>query len=104
MFARQFPKLVRNFLFDKQRAEIADESIARKILIAPVSTVADLPDDRQLSFRKFFTSLHHLGNPLPFPGAPYCMSESAWQLNELPPSPGAHNEKYLKDLSAAEKA
>jgi benzylsuccinate CoA-transferase BbsE subunit len=90
----EFKNIFERFLADKPRARIADESIARKILIAPVSSVADLVDDRQLSYRNFLSSLAHLGIPIPFPGAPYRLSEDVWQLREPPPAPGAHNDRY----------
>lgn len=96
----EFKQIFERFLANKRRAEIADQSIARKILIAPVSTVADLPDDRQLSYRSFFTSLGHLGSPISFPGAPYRLSEDVWELRALPPAPGAHNSHYVKPLQA----
>lgn len=97
----EFKQIFEQFLITKRRNEIADQSIVRKILIAPVSTVADLPDDRQLSYRNFFTSLNHLGSSIQFPGPPYLMSERVWLLKELPPAPGAHTDQYIRQLKAA---
>lgn len=97
----EFKQLFEQFLADKKRAAIANECIARKILIAPVSTVADLPDDRQLSYRNFFTSITHGGDTIAFPGAPYRMSEEVWQLKDGPPRLGADNDRYLASLATA---
>jgi len=74
----RFREVFEAFLANKRRAGIAQEAIARKILIAPVSTVADLPADPQLMFRSFFHSMPDLGRTVLSPGAPYRLSEPVW--------------------------
>jgi benzylsuccinate CoA-transferase BbsE subunit len=58
----------------------------RKILIAPVNAMADLPQDPQLVHRGFFGRVAHpaLGRDLIFPGAPYRMSEPVWRTAAAP--------------------
>jgi len=74
----RFRQVFESFLADKRRGGITQEAIARKILIAPVSTVADLPADPQLMFRSFFYSMPYLGRSVLSPGAPYRLSEPVW--------------------------
>ena len=47
-------------------------TLRRKIILAPVSRIADLPEDPQLVFRRFFRDVPHpaVGRTLRFPGAP----------------------------------
>jgi benzylsuccinate CoA-transferase BbsE subunit len=99
---QEFKTIFERFLANKPRADIADQCIARKILIAPVSTVADLPDDPQLVHRQFFASLHipEVGRIVPFPGAPFRLSEPVWQLNAAAPRAGASNPEIVPAATA----
>jgi len=74
----RFREVFEVFLGDKRRAGIAQEAMSRKILIAPVSTVADLPTDPQLMFRSFFHAMPDIGRSILSPGAPYYLSEPVW--------------------------
>lgn len=40
-----FRTLFERFVVDRTKAELAAEALRRKIVMAPVSTVADLPQD-----------------------------------------------------------
>jgi benzylsuccinate CoA-transferase BbsE subunit len=96
---REFKEIFERFLASKPRSEIAQQCIARRILIAPVSTVADLPQDVQLMHRAFFRSLTFpdSGRSVTFPGPPYRLSEPVWQLARSAPRAGAHTADYIDD-------
>ena len=76
----EFRAIFEHFLSGISRSQVAQECIQRKILIAPVSTMADLPKDPQLIHRKFFTSMpSKKEGAVAFPGAPYSLSEPIWR-------------------------
>lgn len=62
------------------KAELREGAIPRKIVMAPVARLPDLPEDPQLRHRGFFRQLggHR------FPGAPYALSEPVWRVAPAP--------------------
>jgi benzylsuccinate CoA-transferase BbsE subunit len=82
-----FKAIFERFLADKSRADVAREAMRRKILIAPVNTVADLPDDPQLLHRAFFTKVWDpmFDCEILYPGPPYKMSEPVWAITRPAP-------------------
>jgi benzylsuccinate CoA-transferase BbsE subunit len=93
----EFRALFESFAASKTKAEMRNEALRRRIIMAPVSQVADLPVDPQLVFRRYFRDLPHpaAGRVLRFPGAPYRLSEPVWQLERPAPLPGEHTEELL---------
>ncbi len=90
---REFRALFGDFIAGRTMVELRAEALARKIIMAPVSRIADLPDDPQLLFRRFFHDVPHpaLGRSLRFPGAPYRLSEPVWHIDRPAPLPGQHS-------------
>lgn len=77
------------------KQELAEEAIARRIVMSPVCRIPDLFDDRQLAYRAFFTSQSFgSGSAFPFPGAPYRLSRPVWRVSP-PPELGQHNGEIL---------
>ena len=74
----EFHTIFERFLSGISRSQVAQESIDRKILIAPVSTMADLQKDAQFGYRKFFHTMPIGRGEAVFPGAPYLLSETVW--------------------------
>lgn len=67
------------------KQEITEAAIARRIVMGPVSRIADLLDDEQLAHRNFFARVaSDGGQQTVFPGAPYRLSEPVWQLSPAP--------------------
>ena len=94
---QMFRTLFERFVADRSKAELAAEALRRKIVMAPVSRIADLPQDPQLVFRRFFHKLPMpgLGREIAMPGAPYRLSEPLWQLNRAAPLLGEDNAPVL---------
>jgi len=70
-----------------------------------VDTPRDLLDHPQLRARGFFVSLEHpeLHDTLRYPGAPYRLSETPWQLRRRAPLIGEHNmEIYGGELGVSQ--
>lgn len=92
---REFRELFGGFVADRTMASLRAEALTRKIIMAPVSRIADLPGDPQLLFRHFFQDVPHpaLGRPIRFPGAPYRLSEPVWRIDHPAPLPSQHGAK-----------
>ena len=71
----------------------------RRLPLAPVNTAQDLVDSPQLNDRGFFVDVYHpeLNATVRYPGAPYALSETPWQLQRRPPSLGEDNEAVYVD-------
>lgn len=87
---RHFRTLFERFVAGRTKAELAAEALRRKIVMAPVSRIADLPQDPQLRFRRFFQTvpMPGLGREILVPGAPYRLSEPLWRLDRAAPAIG----------------
>jgi len=69
------------------------------LLCSPVQNVEDLTKDEQLRDREFFVDLEHpeLDTTFSYPGAPYILSETPWQLRTRAPMIGEHTREVLGD-------
>jgi benzylsuccinate CoA-transferase BbsE subunit len=76
------------------KAELAEGAQRRRIILFPVHTASDLLEHPQLIARGFFQLVEHaeLGETLCYPGAPYQLSHTPWQLRRRAPLIGEHNE------------
>lgn len=65
----------------------------------------ELLDCPQLAARDFWQELNHAAvGTIPFPGAPFKMTESPWALRQAAPLLGAHTEEVLSDQLGLSKA
>ncbi|MDP6422398.1 MAG: CoA transferase [SAR202 cluster bacterium] len=69
------------------------------LLCSPVQNVEDLTKDEQLRDREFFVDVEHpeLDRSFKYPGAPYKLSETPWQLRRRAPLVGEHSREVLGD-------
>ncbi len=81
------------FFLKHSKAELGVEAQRRQIILFPVHTPRDLLHHPQLHARGFFVLLDHpeVGERLRYPGAPYQLSETPWQLRRRAPRLGEHN-------------
>jgi len=74
--------------------EIDQAGIAYGVPVSPVRSVKDLVADEQLAFRDFFVDIDHPETgKLKYPGAPYKLSATPWEIRHRAPLLGEHNEK-----------
>jgi crotonobetainyl-CoA:carnitine CoA-transferase CaiB-like acyl-CoA transferase len=81
------------FLRTQPKAEIYRQGVRRRILLAPIATVADIAADPQLAFREYFRPVADptLGRTLRFPGPFARLSATPLAEPRRPPEPGQDN-------------
>ncbi|ETX02158.1 MAG: hypothetical protein ETSY1_04580 [Candidatus Entotheonella factor] len=98
---------LRDFFATRSKQAIYDEAQRRRLPLAPVNTARDLAESPQLQARDFFVEVEHpgLGAIVPYPGAPYGLSETPWRLRRRPPSLGEDNDAiYVRELGLSRDA
>jgi benzylsuccinate CoA-transferase BbsE subunit len=83
------------------KKELFEGALARGFGWAPVNTPKDLVEYEQLAVRNYFTGVEHpeLGTTIIYPGAPYKLSETPWQIWNRAPLIGEHNQEiYTSEL------
>ncbi|HET8943539.1 MAG TPA: CoA transferase [Dehalococcoidia bacterium] len=71
----------------------------KRIPFAPVSTMADLLDSPHLNARGFFAEITHpAAGTAKYPGAPYKLMRTPWEIRSPAPTLGQHNEAVLGGL------
>ena len=88
------------FFVTKTKQQAYTEAQHYRVPLAPVQTARDLVESPQLRARQFFVDIEHpeLGTALSYPGAPYALSVTPWQLRRLPPRLGEHNAEIFASL------
>ena len=70
----------------------------KRIPFAPVSTMGSLLESEHLKARGFFIEVAHPeAGPLRYPGAPYKLSGTPWEVRSPAPALGQHNEAVFCD-------
>ncbi len=88
------------FLRTRPKAEVYREGVRRRILVAPVATVADIVADPQLAFRDYFRPVDDaaLGRRVRYPGPFARLSATPLAEPRRPPEPGEHNRRVWGEL------
>ena len=88
------------FLRTRTKAEVYREGVRRRILVAPVATVADIVADPQLAFRDYFRPVDDaaLGRRVRYPGPFARLSATPLAEPRRPPEPGEHNHRVWGEL------
>jgi crotonobetainyl-CoA:carnitine CoA-transferase CaiB-like acyl-CoA transferase len=69
---------------------------ARRVPFAPISSLADLVNSDHLRARGFFVSVSHpQAGTFKYPGAPYQLSHTPWEIRRPAPGLGQHNQEIL---------
>jgi crotonobetainyl-CoA:carnitine CoA-transferase CaiB-like acyl-CoA transferase len=87
------------YLNSRTKLECWYDGQAAGLYCAPLSTTADIMRDPHLSERKFFVEIDHpVAGRITYPGAPYILSETPWQVKRAAPLLGQHNEEVYGRL------
>jgi crotonobetainyl-CoA:carnitine CoA-transferase CaiB-like acyl-CoA transferase len=93
--------VVEAFTRTKTKAELFEAALTRGLLIAPVTTIAEVVESPQLAARGFWQDVAHpeLGQVFRYPGAFAQCSATPMTYRRRPPTIGEHNhEIYLGEL------
>jgi benzylsuccinate CoA-transferase BbsE subunit len=102
--SEEFPPVeeqLKAFLMSKTKLELYEGAQTKRLQISMVSTVEDLLASPQLKALDYFIDVPHpeLGATLKYPGAPYHLSATPWQISRRAPLLGEHNlEIYEKEM------
>jgi len=93
-------QVVGAFLSTRTKAEVYREGIRRRILVAPVATVADIAQNVQLAARDYFRAVDDatLGRTVRFPGPFARLSATPLADPRRPPERGEHNAAVYGEL------
>ena len=83
----------------KQKQEIFYAAHQKRFIYGVIDSPEETVDNPQIQARGYYVPLDHpdLGE-ITFPGAPFLMSDSPWQVQSAAPQLGEHNGKVLGDL------
>lgn len=92
--ADELDSLVEAWLIDHTKDEIFEMCRERQITFAPVRSVEEAARDPHFKERGYFVVMDRVASgTLEYPGAPYKLSETPWQLSRPAPLLGEHNEE-----------
>ncbi|MGD0779274.1 MAG: CoA transferase [Dehalococcoidales bacterium] len=87
-------KLIELWTREYTMAEIDRMGIVHDVPLSPVRNVKELVADEQLAYRNFFVEIDHpQAGKLKYPGAPYKLSATPWEVKRPAPLLGEHNEE-----------
>ena len=87
-------RLVELWTMQYTAEEIEQTGMAYGVPVSPVRSVKEVVADEQLAFRNFFVEIDHPETgTLKYPGAPYKLSGTPWEIKRHAPLLGEHNEK-----------
>lgn len=90
--------LMDEFLMQHTVDELYRQAQARRIPFAPVSTMADLLSSEHLRVRGFFAEITHpVAGTFRYPGAPYRLTVTPWEIRRPAPTLGQHNREVFCD-------
>jgi crotonobetainyl-CoA:carnitine CoA-transferase CaiB-like acyl-CoA transferase len=89
----KFHEIFTNLTKKHRKLELYEKAQARGISLSPVSTIGDLFENPQLKARDFFVEVEHpeLGDTVTYPGGPYVLEKTPWQIRRRAPLIGEHN-------------
>lgn len=86
------------WLLERTKYEIARAAQALGVFAAPVLDVGEVVNDEHFAARGFFVEVDHPATgTLKYPGAPFKMKETPWQVRRPAPLLGQHNAEIYSD-------
>ena len=92
-------RVVESLAVTKTKAELFEAALERRLLIVPVSTMADLAANEQLAAREYWREVERNGRSLRFPGPFARLSGSPIEYRRPAPLLGEHTSEVLGEVS-----
>ena len=91
---------IQEFVKGKTKAELWNQAVKRKIMLAPCNRIEDIVRDPQLEARGFWEEVEHpeLNRNITYPGAPLKMDQTPWRIVRRAPLIGEHNEEIYREI------
>jgi crotonobetainyl-CoA:carnitine CoA-transferase CaiB-like acyl-CoA transferase len=87
------------WIAEHTKREIIEGGQAAGVLCGPINTTEDLVNDPHWKAREFWVDVDHpVTGKLTYPGAPFKMHETPWQVRRPAPLLGQHNEEVYGEL------
>ena len=87
------------WILDRTRAEAWSAAQENRVLSGPINTMADLDVDPSFNARGVFVEGDHpVAGRMRYPGRPFIMNGSPWQLRRTAPLLGQHAVEVLREL------
>ncbi len=102
----RWEQIIAKFFLTKTKKELLEGALKRRIMLYPVSNMADILANPQLMSRDYFVELAHpeLGSSITYPGAFFKASETPCRLRHRAPLIGEHNKEiYIEELGFSEE-
>jgi crotonobetainyl-CoA:carnitine CoA-transferase CaiB-like acyl-CoA transferase len=104
---QEYRDLLDIFISDMTRLHDVDtiyhEGQRRRIAFTPLNSPAQVVADDHLVARAYFaTKTHPRAGSLRYPGAPYQLSRTPWQLRTTAPGIGEHDDEILREFGRAQ--
>ncbi|UCC60962.1 MAG: CoA transferase [Dehalococcoidia bacterium] len=94
----EFDAIWYSWLADHTREELFKRFLKAQIASAPVNSPADILNNVHLQERGYFAEIEHPETgKIAYPGAPFKLTESPWQIRNPAPLLGQHNEEIYCD-------
>ena len=94
-----FNRLIEVWTKEYTMAEIDRMGAEYGVPVSPVRTAKELVADEQLAQRDYFTEIEHpVAGTFKYPGAPYKLSATPWEIKRPAPLLGQHNEEVYGQL------
>ncbi|MEE8471030.1 MAG: CoA transferase, partial [Dehalococcoidia bacterium] len=95
----EFDAIWYSWLADHTKEELFEIFLEARVASAPVNSPEDLVKNRQLEAREYFTEIEHpTTGKVTYPGAPFKMTETPWEIRRPAPLLGQHNEEVYCGL------
>lgn len=95
----EFEKHFLTWTMERSKAEAWHTAQDAGVLSAPLNTMEDLANDQHFAGRGAFAQISHpAAGSLKYPGRPFIMSESPWEVRRPAPMLGQHNREILQEL------
>jgi crotonobetainyl-CoA:carnitine CoA-transferase CaiB-like acyl-CoA transferase len=97
--ADEFLAILLPWLQERTKVEVWQAAQAVQMLSSPIYTAEDLLHDPHYNARGFWVAIDHpVAGRFKYPGAPFIMSETPWQVQRPAPILGEHNAEVLGKL------